>query len=104
MRNINEVLVDMLKADKELRLLHIKEAITSLMHGDTRTGLLMLRNLVNATCGFSELEKALGKNSKSLMRMLSLEGNPETDNIFKIINHLVEQEGWDIAVVGKQAA
>lgn len=98
MRNINELIVDQLSRDKALRLIHIKEAVSYLMQGDQRTGLLMLRNLVNATCGFPAIGAHVNKDPKSVMRMLSLKGNPQADTIFQIINYIITQEECSLEV------
>ncbi len=95
MKNARDLIIEELSRDRALRLIHLNDAIKCLMAGDMRTGLIMIRNLVNATCGFPVLAKALKKDPKSVMRMLSPNGQPRSDNLFGIINYLVSQEhGW----------
>lgn len=96
MSDIKNIIADELKADDELRRIHLKDAIDSLFTGEYRVGLLMLRDIVNATCGFVVLGKEIKKDPKSVMRMLSSGGNPKTDNIFQIIHFLVRQEGGEL--------
>lgn len=96
MSDIKNIIVDELKNNNELRRIHLKDAITSLFTGEYRTGLLMLRDIVNATCGFAVLGEHLKKDPKSLMRMLSNGGNPTSENIFQIIHFLVQQEGGEL--------
>jgi hypothetical protein len=99
MRNANDLIVEALSDNRDLRIQHLKDALSCLMNNDMRTGLLMLRNIVNATCGFSAIGKALDqKDPKSVMRMLSNTGNPTTENIFRIFKFLLEQENcyWEL--------
>lgn len=46
---------------------------------------IILRDLVNATVGFEGLAKETAKPSKSLHRMLSINGNPSMDNLAAIL-------------------
>lgn len=103
MRNINDLLVNELKRSSTLRKEHISEAFKAMTEGDTRTGLLMLRNIVNATCGFPELAGHLEVNPKSLMRMLSASGNPNANYIFKVIGFLLNQENAAFSLKKKVA-
>jgi len=70
-----------------------EEAIEAFLSNDTETGKLLLRDYVNATVGFEKLGADLDKSPKSLMRMLSTEGNPRADNLFAVVGHLRKQEG-----------
>ena len=57
------------------------------------TARLVLRDLVNVTVGFERLAHATGKPSKSLHRMLSLNGNPSMDNLATIIGAIRKRLG-----------
>lgn len=70
-----------------------EEAIDAFLSNDTETGKLLLRDYVNATVGFEKLGEELDKSPKSLMRMLSAQGNPRADNLFAVVGHLREKEG-----------
>ncbi len=70
-----------------------QEAIEAFLNNDTETGKLLLRDYVNATVGFEKLGAELDKSPKSLMRMLSSQGNPRADNLFAVVGHLRKQEG-----------
>jgi hypothetical protein len=67
-----------------------EEAIEAFLSNDTETGKLLLRDYVNATLGF--------ESPKSLMRMLSTQGNPRADNLFAVVGHLRKQEGGHFVV------
>jgi DNA-binding phage protein len=96
MRQVKDLIVEELRSDSNLRLVHLQDAITSFLSGDKRTCLLMFRNIVNATCGFPTLSSATQIPNKSLMRMLSISGNPSSDNLSHIINFLLKQEKIDV--------
>jgi DNA-binding phage protein len=74
--------------DPAFRIGLFQEAIEAFLNDDLATGKILLRDYVNATIGFEALGKALDKNPKSLMRMLSAEGNPRADNLFALVAHL----------------
>ena len=65
---------------------------------DIETGKSLLRDHVNATIGFIELGGLTHKSPKSLMRMLSPNGNPQARNLFEIIGCLQEREGVHLEV------
>ena len=75
-----------------------EEAIEAFLSNDTETGKLLLRDYVNATVGFEKLGADLDKSPKSLIRMLSLQGNPRADNLLAVIGHLRKQEGGHFVV------
>ena len=52
----------------------------------------------NATIGFGELGGLTDKSPKSLMRMLSQNGNPQARNLFQIIGCLQKREGVHLEV------
>jgi len=60
---------------------------------DRTVGLSHLRDYINATIGFQELAKQLGKKPQSLMRMLSPKGNPRLSNFAQLVDYLYEYEG-----------
>jgi DNA-binding phage protein len=47
-----------------------------------------LRDITNCTIGFQSLARETGIMEKSLMRMLSVRGNPQANNIFHVIEVL----------------
>jgi DNA-binding phage protein len=53
----------------------------------------VLRDYVNATAGFGDLEKRTDIPAKSLMRMLGPTGNPSAANLANILSALEEAEG-----------
>lgn len=79
--------------DAEFRVGLLREAVESLLRGEVDEGKILLRDYVNATVGFESLAELTRKNPKSLMRMLSSEGNPRADNLFSLIAQLQRSEG-----------
>lgn len=71
----------------------LREGIESLLAGDVETGKTVLRDYINATVGFSELAEVTHRSSKSLMRMLGPNGNPNARNLFAIVAYLQQQAG-----------
>jgi DNA-binding phage protein len=79
--------------DPDFRRALLREAVESIINGDLSTGKAVLRDYVNATVGFSELERRTEIPSKSLMRMLGPKGSPSAANLTRILTALQENEG-----------
>jgi DNA-binding phage protein len=59
---------------------------------DLGTGKAVLRNYVNATAGFQDLERRTQIPTKSLMRMLGPKGSPSAANLANILTALQKTE------------
>lgn len=92
-RNFKDTIRARAQRDPAFRRGIFEEAIEAFLSNDTDTGKLLLRDYVNATVGFEKLGAELDKSPKSLMRMLSAEGNPRAENLFAVVGHLRKQEG-----------
>ena len=79
--------------DSAFRVGLLKEGVEALLRGELDEGKILLRDYINATVGFEQLAAATHKSPKSLMRMLSVEGNPRADNLLSVIAHLQKSEG-----------
>ena len=97
-REFTETVKARAAADEKFRLSLLEEAIELLICGDLDTGKVLLRDYINATIGFKQLGVITKKSSKSLMRMLSPDGNPRADNMFSVIASLQKQEGTRLSV------
>jgi DNA-binding phage protein len=97
-RKHSETIKEDLQASPPFRRAFLAEAIGCMLEGDVETGKSMLREYINGTVGFVALGGALGKSPKSLMRMLSHQGNPQVRNLFEIIAYLQKQEGTVLEV------
>lgn len=97
-RSFKETVQARARRDAAFRHGLLTEALDCFLSGEIAEGNLILRDYVNATLGFEELGRLTGKTPKSLMRMLSAEGNPRADNLFAIIFQLQAQEGVHLSV------
>ena len=87
-RDFKETVMARIQKDTRFRRALLAEAVETLLNGDLDTGKAMLRDYINATVGFEALAKELGKDSKSVHRMLGASGNPTAKNIFTIVKIL----------------
>jgi hypothetical protein len=97
-RSFRETVKERAERDADFRVGLLGEAIEALLRDELDVGKVLLRDYINATVGFEHLALATQKNPKSLMRMLSTEGNPRADNLFAIIAHLQKSEGIELGV------
>lgn len=97
-RAFRDTVKDRAIRDREFRVGLLREAVEALLRGDLDEGKILLRDYVNATVGFEKLAEATHKNPKSLMRMLSSEGNPRAENLLAVIAELQRSEGIALAV------
>jgi DNA-binding phage protein len=74
----------------------LREGVDSLISGELGVGKNILRDYVNATIGFDGLAEAVGLPPKSLMRMLSGDGNPQMRNLFEVIGALQRYAGVEL--------
>ena len=79
--------------DKEYRRAFLSEAIKDMLAGDLDSAKMVLREYVNGTMGFIKLGKDLRRSPKSLMRMLSQEGNPHARNLLELVAYLQKADG-----------
>jgi DNA-binding phage protein len=98
-KSFRETLGQELRNDRAFRVAYLDEAIGCLHAGDLATGKALLRDFINGTVGFGNLGKAVQTSPKSLMRMLSAEGNPQAERLFAILNHLQKQEKVEVRVL-----
>lgn len=92
-REFKETVQARLRSDRRFRKELLREGVECLLAGDLDTGKAMLRDYVNATIGFEELGRRTQRPPKSLMRMLSTNGNPQARNLLEVIQHLQKAEG-----------
>ena len=97
-RDFKVTVRERLQRDPSFRQALLKEAVNCLLSSDVETGKSLLRDYVNATIGFGELGGLTDKSPKSLMRMLSQNGNPQARNLFEIIGCLQQREGVHLQV------
>ena len=103
-RSFRETIKEQL-ANSGFRREFLREAVANMVAGDLETAKAVLREYINGTIGFIALGEALSKSPKSLMRMLSPEGNPQARNLFEMVALLQKIDGTVLEVrAGKAAA
>lgn len=103
-RSFRETVMEELR-DKKFRRAFLGEAIHDMLAGDLDSAKTVLREYINGTVGFISLGKALGRSPKSLMRMLSQEGNPHARNLLELVAYLQRADGVVVEVrIGDAAA
>ena len=98
-KSFRETLGQELRNDRAFRVAYLGEAVGCLHAGDLASGKAMLRDFINGTLGFGNLGKAVHTSPKSLMRMLSVDGNPQAERLFAILSHLQKQEKVEVRVL-----
>ncbi len=88
--------------DPDFRQSLLREAVECIINGDLETGKAVLRDYVNATAGFRELEKRTRIPVKSLMRMLGPKANPSAANLSSILMVLQRTEHVQFELVLKR--
>lgn len=78
--------------DPDFRKSLLCEAVECILNGDLATGKAVLRDYVNATVGFQDLERRTQIPAKSLMRMLGPKGSPSAANLTNILLALQKNE------------
>ena len=87
------------RREPEFREGLLTESIELMLNGEPEVGKEIIRDLINATIGFEELGDRVGKAPQSLMRMFSSSGNPQSSNLFAVIEALRRNEGVRLEVV-----
>ena len=98
--NFKETIRARAQRDPGFRQALLREAVECIINGDLETGKAVLRDYVNATVGFQDLEKRTHIPAKSLMRMLGPKGSPSAANLSSILTALQKTEGvhFELAV------
>jgi len=97
-RDFRETVMEEL-SEPHYRRAFLREAINALLRGDLDTTKSALRIYINGTVGFIQASESLGRSPKSLMRMLSPEGNPHARNLLDLVAFLQSVEGISMQVV-----
>jgi hypothetical protein len=91
-RSFRESVMEELR-EKDYRRAFLGEAINDMLAGDLDSAKMVLREYINGTVGFIKAGKALRRSPKSLMRMLSVNGNPQARNLLELVAYLQKVEG-----------
>lgn len=89
-RDHRESVIHHLREDSKFRRAYLKEALEE----DSPAVLLsMLRNLAEATKGFTQLARETGLARQSLYKVLSEQGNPEFKSVWKVVHSIRKSLG-----------
>jgi DNA-binding phage protein len=97
-KDFRETIRDRAQREPAFRRALLREAIELMLSGDEKTGRAILRNYINATVGFPQLEQATTIPATSLMRMFGPNGNPSARNLFRVLAHLQSHEGVNFEI------
>ena len=97
-KDFRETIRERAQQEPQFRRALLREAIDLMLAGDEKTGRAILRNYINATLGFRQLEEALSIPATSLMRMFGPKGNPSAKNLFGVLAHLQAREGVNFEI------
>jgi DNA-binding phage protein len=92
-RKSSQTIVDRIQREPAFGHALLNEAIGLFFGGEPDAARLILRDLVHATIGFEKLAAQTGIPSKSLHRMLSINGNPNMNNLANIFKAIQEKLG-----------
>jgi len=84
-RNHKDFIVEQLKKDEKFRAAYLAEALGE---DEPAVVLSMLRDIADATKGFTRLAKETGLARQSLYKVLSEKGNPEFKSVWKVVQVL----------------
>jgi hypothetical protein len=97
-KDFRETIRERAQREPRFRKASLREPIELMLSGDERTGRAILRNYINATAGFRQLEAATSIPANSLMRIFGPKGNPSAKNLFGVLAHLQAQEGVNFEI------
>lgn len=97
-RSFRKMVEDRLASDPGFRESLLRESVETMLSGDVETGKAVLRDYIKATIGFTALGEGIGTPSKSLIRMFGPKGNPNADNLFRVLSHLQKQAGIELHI------
>jgi putative addiction module killer protein len=97
-KDFRETIRERAQREPRFRRALLREAIELMLSGDEKTGRAILRNYINATVGFRQLQAATAIPANSLMRMFGPKGNPSTKHLFGVLAHLQAQEGVNFEI------
>jgi DNA-binding phage protein len=90
-RDFRETVMARAQRDPEFRAGLYQEAVQAMLDGDFGTAKILLRDVINATVGFTRLGSRTGVPEKSLMRMFSATGNPRAENLIAVVAALKDE-------------
>ena len=90
-RDFKDTVVRRVQNDPDFALALYDEAASLSFQGEAEAARIILRDLVNATVGFSRIAQLVNIQDKSVQRMLSKEGNPTMKHLSTIFGALRQE-------------
>jgi DNA-binding phage protein len=90
-RDFRETVAARAARDPAFKNALLTEALQAFLEGEVAPGLILLRDCINATVGFSAMSKETHIPEKSLMRMVGPRGNPTASNLFAMVAALQQK-------------
>ena len=87
-KQFKQSVVERLQDDPDFAVALLREGVQALFDGEIEVGKSMIRDYINATVGFEAVASDIDKSPKSVMRMFSASGNPNTGNLFGVLASL----------------
>lgn len=97
-RRMRRAVYRRIRADAPFRTGLLLAAVQALLDDDVALARGLLRRLIDATIGFNTLGTLMDANAKSLIRMLSPNGNPTARHLMSIIARVAHAEGVRLRV------
>jgi len=91
-REFKETVKERAQGDPEFRYALLREAFGCVVDGELETGRALLKDYIEASMGFRELEKRTEIPAKILMRMLGPQGELSAAHLANIMRVLQEAE------------
>ncbi|HEO0718568.1 TPA: hypothetical protein U5E38_003164 [Yersinia enterocolitica] len=82
----NKMWADLLHDDPTASQAILAEVRQRILEGEIEVAKGMLRTLIKATCGYPAISDDVGRNSKSIMRMLSPDVDPGIKAFMSVVN------------------
>ncbi len=92
-KDFRETVKERADRDPEFRKGLLTEAMDAFVQGEPNVAKILLRDYINATVGFAAVASAIGKDPKSVMRMLSPTGNPGINSLLGVTRYLQTDAG-----------
>ena len=103
-RDFRETTMEQLAKSAAFRRAFLSEALNVMLDGEVDLGKSLLRDYINGTVSFPKLAEMMKRSPKSLMRMLSVGGNPQAKNLFELISILQKNEGVRLELRARKIA
>ncbi|MNB59997.1 hypothetical protein D3C76_1352220 [compost metagenome] len=82
----DELTIQYLKEHPEVSSAALDEVYTMIKNGDVDSAKMMLRMIINMTCGFPAISPEVGRHPKSIMRMLTPDVDPGIKAFMSVVN------------------